>query len=90
MPFVAPKENMAPENVMELCRECLRESLSSYFKGKNAASRLEEAVHVATNSISHMLTVQSVRKSPLGATIMTEGAATPKKDGGYHEKPRII
>jgi len=72
---------MAPDNVMELCRQCLRESLSPYFKGKNSANRLEEAVAVATNSIGHMLTQRVVRKDPLGATVMTEGASAIKKRG---------
>jgi hypothetical protein len=81
MPFIPAKEDMAPENVMELCRENLRESLKNYFKGKNAANRLEEAVRVATNSIGHMLTMRPVRKDPLGATIMTERASAVKKRG---------
>jgi len=91
MPFVPSKKDMAPENVLELCRANLRASLAPHFKGKGAAERLEEAVHVATNSISHMLTMRAVRKNPLGATIMTEGAATPRKSGeGYHSKPRTV
>ncbi len=81
MPFIPPKEDMAPENVMELCRGVLRESLTPYFKGKNAASRLEEAVNTATNSIGHMLTMRPVRKEALGATVMTEGASAIKKRG---------
>jgi len=89
MPFIPTKKDMAPENVLELCRENLRVSLAPYFKGKNAANRLEDAVHVATHSIAHMLTMRAVRNSPLGATVMTEAAATPRKDGeGYHGKPR--
>lgn len=87
MPFIPPNEDMAPENVMELCRQCLRESLTPYFKGKSASSRLEEAVQVATNSISHMLTQRAIRKDPLGATIMTEGASYTKKPGSV---PRNI
>ena len=91
MPFIPSKKDAAPENVLELCRGCLRESLAPFFKGKNAASRLEEAVHVGTSSISHMLTMRAVRSTPLGATTMTEAAATPKKDGsGYHGRPRQI
>ncbi len=91
MPFIPSNKDSAPENVLELCRGRLRESLLPYFKGKNANSKLEEAVNVATNSICHMLTTRDVRKNPLGATIMTEGAATPRKDGsGYHGKPRTI
>lgn len=81
MPFIPAKEDMAPENVQELCRENLRESLKPYFKGKGAANRLEEAVQVATSSISHMLTMRPVRKEPLGATIMTESASAVKKRG---------
>lgn len=89
MPFIPAKEDMAPENVMELCRVNLRESLKIYFKGKNAANRLEEAVSVATNSIGHMLTMRPVRKEALGVTIMTEAAASRKKDGSFHGKPRL-
>ena len=81
MPFIPPNKDMAPENVMELCRQCLRESLAPYFKGKNASSRLEEAVMAATNSIGHMLTMRAVRKDPLGATVMTEGASHTKRPG---------
>jgi len=72
---------MAPENVMELCRGNLREALRPYFKGKDAASRLEDAVAVATNSIGHMLTMRPVREGPVGATIMTERASAVKKPG---------
>ena len=81
MPFIPAKKDMAPDNVMELCREVLRESLAPFFKGKNAANRLEEAVHAATNSVGHLLTLRPVRKEPLGATIMTEGASAVKKRG---------
>lgn len=90
MPFIPPQKDMAPENVLELCREQLRVSIKPYFKGKGAASRLEEAVCVATNSIAHMLTLRAVRKSPLGATIMTESAASRTKDGDFHSKPRTL
>jgi len=87
MPFIPSNKEMAPENVMELCRTALRESLAPYFKGKNAANRLEEAVQVATNSVGHMLTMRAVRKDPMGATIMTEGASAVKKRGSV---PRNI
>jgi len=90
MPFIPPKEDMAPENVMELCREVLRESLKPYFKGKHAGANLEQAVWTATSSIGHMLTTRAVRKNPLGVTIMTEGASMKRKSGeGYHDKPRV-
>lgn len=81
MPFIPAKKDMAPEDVVELCRTHLRESLKPYFKGKAAASRLDEAVIVATNSIEHMLTMRTVRKQPLGATVMTERASAVKKRG---------
>lgn len=81
MPFIPAKGDSAPENVLELCRVNLRESLKPYFKGKGSASRLEEAVHTATNSIAHMLTTRDVRKNPIGVTIMTEGASAIKKPG---------
>lgn len=87
MPFIPPKQNQAPENVLELCRENLRVSLRPYFKGKAAQDKLEEAVNVATNSISHMLTMRAVRSSPLGATIMTERASAVKKPGST---PRTV
>ena len=87
MPFIPAKQDMAPENIMELCRTNLRESLKPYFKGKGAASRLEEAIIVATNSIGHMLTMRKVRDKPLGATVMTEGASAVKRRGSA---PRSI
>lgn len=81
MPFIPSNKDMAPDNVLELCRQCLRESLLPYFKGKNANDKLEAAVGVATNSIGHLLTQRPVRKDPLGATVMTEGASAIKKRG---------
>lgn len=81
MTYVESRAPGSPQSVMELARENLYESLLPYFKGKNKEERLDRAVNDALNSISHMLSLESARKNPLGATVMTEGASATKKAG---------
>lgn len=65
-----------PKSTLDIALECLTEALVPHFKGKNAEDRLNEAAGAALASISHLLTVrETVKKRPLGATVMTEQAS---------------
>jgi hypothetical protein len=81
MSFIPAKKDLAPGNVEELCSANLTEALGPYFSGKKKEENLKLAVQACINSISHMLTMQDVRKSPLGATVMTESASAVKRRG---------
>jgi hypothetical protein len=60
-------------------RDLLRESLSPFFKGKTADSRLSEATEAALASIEHLINTQASSPKKLGATVMTESASANKR-----------
>jgi hypothetical protein len=72
---------------IDKAREAVRSILSKYFRSDK---RLDAATEDVVKSLSHMLTVHPVKKTPKGATVMTEGAATRKPDGGYTTRPSHI
>lgn len=66
-------------NGVEVVKQLLKESLSPFFKGR-AASKLDEAVNSAAESIAHLITIrENVKKNKLGATVMTESASMGAK-----------
>ena len=87
MPFIPPAKDDLPFSIMELARNNIAEALTPYLKDKVHSAIFDEAVNATLLSITHMLTMREIRKSPLGATIMTERASAVKKPGSA---PRTI
>ena len=69
-------------NPLDAARECIKEALTPYFKGKTSEDRLEDATANVLVSISHLITARDdVKKKPLGATVMTEQASGTIRPG---------
>lgn len=65
------------DDVYTTALSIVTKSLKPFFKGKNSEERLQNASEVAVSSIHHLLNVnENVRRKPIGATIMTPGAAS--------------
>ena len=66
----------ASKTPVDIAKECIGDALAPFFKGKLSDERHQAATDAALAAIVHLNTVKdTVRKKPLGATIMTEQAS---------------
>jgi hypothetical protein len=67
---------MSTSDPIEMARGNLRLALGPFFKGSVMKNKLEDAVSAALNAVQPQISLDPTLKHSLGATVMTESAAT--------------